>query len=144
MPDETRTKVGNPTWYLRGQLVRTGIRLLMRYTVVTYREAPLEFNQSSAAIMNETMTGSWLVSWIKSLHGRVKLDLLDEIRIVHQLKPIAKRLAPTLYVVGENAMLNWNTKNDHQVQTRCDGGDGSKSLFDQLPNNPAFASFSLS
>jgi hypothetical protein len=80
---------------------------------------------------------------IKNLHGGLKLDIQDEIRIIHQLKPIAKRLAPTLYVVGENAMLNWNAKKDHGVQTRCHGGEGSKSLLDQLLNNPASSSVSF-
>ena len=57
-------------------------------------------------------------------------------KIVHQFKPIAYRLAPALYVVGENAILNWNAKNDHADQIRCDGGDGSRSLLDHFPNWP--------
>jgi hypothetical protein len=30
--------------------------------------------------------------------------------IVHQVKPMANKDEPMLYVVGENAMLNWKAK----------------------------------
>ncbi|RDW86073.1 uncharacterized protein DSM5745_02715 [Aspergillus mulundensis] len=56
--------------------------------------------------------------------------------MVHQLRPMANKLAPTLYVVGEKAMLNWNAKKDQDVQVLWSGGDGSRSLFDHFPNWP--------
>jgi hypothetical protein len=68
---------------------------------------------------------------------------LEDMKIIHQFNPIAYKLAPTLYVVGENAMLNWKARNDQDVQFRCDGGDGSRSLLDQAPNLPLSSSPSL-
>lgn len=60
--------------------------------------------------------------------------VLDAMKMVHQFRPMAYKLAPTLYVVGENAILNWYAKKDQEFQIRCGGGVGSRSMFDHRPN----------
>ena len=69
-------------------------------------------------------------------NSKSKEFALEAIKIVHHFKPIAYKLAPALYVVGEKAILNWNAKKDQADHIRCDGGDGSRSLLDHLPNCP--------
>jgi hypothetical protein len=53
--------------------------------------------------------------------------------IVCQVRPIAYRLEPMLYVVGEKAILNWKAKKYHEDQLRLAGGVGSRSMLDQRP-----------
>jgi hypothetical protein len=53
--------------------------------------------------------------------------------MVCQVRPIAYRLDPMLYVVGEKAMLVWKAKKYHPDQLRLAGGVGSRSMLLQRP-----------
>lgn len=53
--------------------------------------------------------------------------------MVCHVSPMAYKLEPMLYVVGENAMLNWNAKKYSEDQLRLAGGVGSRSTLLQRP-----------